>query len=163
MRPTRVWIAFCCCVLALAAFAWAQSRRPGLYEVTTEMTWQQSPLPAGMNGGPMHGPHTSQVCVSQEQIDKYNGVPPQTRGDCQVTNMAKRPDGYTADISCTGQMTAKGTVDAAYTEDGHGKTKIHMIGTMQMGPNSKPVEYTLTSDSTYKGADCGSVKPVDSK
>jgi hypothetical protein len=31
---------------------------------------------------------------------------------------------------------------------------------MQMGPNSTPVEYTIESVSTYKGADCGSVKPM---
>ena|SRR5271165_192066 len=161
MRPTRVWIPICCCILALAVFAIAQGRRAGLYEVTTETTWQQSPFPAGM--GPMHGPRTSQVCVSQEQIDKYNGVPPQTRGDCQVTNMVKRADGYTADVACTGQMSAKGTVEASYDGEGHGKTRIHMTGTMSMGPNSKPVEYTMVSDSTFKSADCGNVKPVEAK
>ncbi len=158
MCASRSWIVLACCTLALAVIAWAQGRRAGLYEVTSEMTWQQSPFPAGM--GSAHGPRTSQVCVSQEQIDKYNGVPPQMRGDCQVINMVKKADGYTADISCTGQMTAKGTVEASYTEDGHGKTKMHMAGTMSMGPNSAPVEYTMVSDSTYKGADCGSVKPV---
>jgi hypothetical protein len=31
---------------------------------------------------------------------------------------------------------------------------------MQMGPNAVPVEYTITATSTYKGADCGSVKPL---
>jgi len=77
-----------------------------------------------------------------------------------VTNMVKKADGYTADVSCTGQMSAKGTVEASYTGDGHGKTKMHMVGSMQMGPNSKPVEYTMVSESSYKGADCGSVKPV---
>jgi hypothetical protein len=29
-----------------------------------------------------------------------------------------------------------------------------------MGANSSPVEYTVESTSTYKGADCGSVKPL---
>jgi hypothetical protein len=31
---------------------------------------------------------------------------------------------------------------------------------MQMGPNAMPVEYTMVATSVYKGADCGSVKPV---
>jgi uncharacterized protein DUF3617 len=159
MRATRVWIPFLCCVLALAVFAWAQGRKAGLYEVTTDMSWQQSPFPAGMGPG-AHGPRTTQVCVTQAQIDKYGDVPPQTRGECQVANMVKKADGYTADVSCSGQMSAKGTVEATYTGDGHGKTKMHMVGAMQMGPNSKPVEYTMTSESTYKGADCGNVKPV---
>jgi len=158
MRKIQVAIPLGCCLAVLAVYAWAQGRRAGLYEVTTTMTWQQSPFPAGM--GPGATPYTTQVCVSQEQIDKYNGVPPQTRGDCQVSNMVKKDDGYTADISCKGQMSATGTVEASYTGDGHGKTKIHMTGAMQMGPNSKPVEYTMLSDSTYKGPDCGDVKPV---
>lgn len=159
MRTSRIWIATGCCVFSLAVIGWAQTRKAGLYEVTTTMTWQQSPFPGGIAPGGAGGPHTSQICVSQEQIDKYNGVPPQTHGDCQVTNMVKKADGYTADISCTGRMASQGTVDATYDGEGHGKTKIHMTGSLQMGPNSKPLEYTIASDSTYKGADCGSVKP----
>jgi hypothetical protein len=73
MRATRVWIPVSCCVLALAVYAWAQGRKAGLYEVTTDMTWQQSPFPAGMGPG-AHGPRTSQVCVTQAQIDKYGDL-----------------------------------------------------------------------------------------
>ena len=108
----------------------------------------------------MHGPRTTQVCVTQAQIDKYGAVPPQTRGDCQMTNLVKKADGFAADISCTGQMQSKGTVEATYDGQGHGKTKMHMVGTMSRGPQSAPVEYTMLSDSTYKGEDCGSVKPA---
>jgi hypothetical protein len=108
----------------------------------------------------MGGPRTTQVCVTQEQIDKYNGVPPQTRGDCQVSNMVKKADGFSADISCSGQMKTQGTVEATYSADGHGKTKVHLTGSLQMGPNSKPIEMTSVSDTLYKGSDCGSVKPV---
>jgi len=161
MRKTRVWIALSCCILALAVYAWAQGRRAGLYEVVSTTTWQQSPFPAGMGPG-AGGSRTAQVCVSQEQIDKYNGVPPQTRGDCQVSNIVKKDDGYTADVACTGRMSSKGMVEASYSADGHGKTKVHLLGAMQMGPDSKPVEMTIESLSTYKGPDCGSVKPVGS-
>jgi hypothetical protein len=159
MHVRRNWIILSCMLMAVAVLAWAQGRKPGLYEVTSDMTWQQSPFPAGMGPGG-RGPRTMQVCVTQAQIDKYGGPAPQTRGDCQVSNKVMKADGYTAEFSCTGQMSAKGTVEASFTPDGHGKTKIHMVGTMQMGQNSAPVEYTMTSDSTYKGEDCGSVKPV---
>lgn len=160
MGKIRIVLPLGCCLVSLAVYAWAQGRKAGLYEVTTTMTWQQSPFPNGM--GPGSAPRTNQVCVTQEQIDKYNGVPPQTRGECQVTNMVKRADGYKADVSCAGQMKSAGTVEATYDGEGHGKTKMHMTGSVQMGPNSKTVEYTMVSDSTYKGADCGSVKPVPS-
>jgi len=44
MRKTRVWITLSCCLFVLAIFAWAQAnRKPGLWEMTTNMTWQQSP------------------------------------------------------------------------------------------------------------------------
>jgi hypothetical protein len=148
-------------MVAAAVFAWAQGGRAGLWEVTTTMTWQQSPFPSGM--GPGAAPRTTQVCISQQQADKFGGVPPQTRGDCQVTNISKRADGYSADVACTGQMATKGTVEATYSADGHGKTKVHMTGTMQRGPSAIPVEMTILNEATYKGADCGSVKPVETK
>jgi hypothetical protein len=31
---------------------------------------------------------------------------------------------------------------------------------MQMGQNSRPIEWTSESTSVYKGPDCGSVKPL---
>ena len=71
MRKTRVWITMGCCLFALAVFAWAQSnRKPGLWEMTTNMTWQQSPMPPGMTMPPgAHspfggGPITAQVATA---------------------------------------------------------------------------------------------------
>jgi hypothetical protein len=168
MRIYRNVIAASACLLVLGLFAWAQTRKAGLWEVTSTMTWQQSPFPAGMgpSGGASPfggGPHTSQVCVTQEQIDKYGTVPPQTRGDCQVTNIVKKANGMTADLVCTGHSAGKGTLEASWTDDSHSTSKVHFTGTMQMGPNSTPVEWTVAGSSVYKGADCGSVKPLADK
>lgn len=153
------------CLSVLGLFAWAQTRKAGLWEVTSNMTWQQSPFPAGMGpggGSPAFGggPHTTQICVTQEQIDKYGTVPPQTRGDCQVTNIVKKANGMSADMVCTGHMGGKGTLEASWTDDSHSTSKMHFTGTMQMGPNSTPVEWTVESSSVFKGPDCGSVKPA---
>ena len=158
MRSTRSWTILASCLATAVIFAWAQGPKAGLYDITTNMTWQQSPFPAGM--GPGGGPHTSQVCVTQEQIDKYNGAPPQTRPGCQTSNVVKRDDGFSADISCPAPMSATGTVESTYTPDGHGKSKIHMTGQIAMGSSSKPIEYTIETESTYRGADCGNVKPI---
>ena len=164
MRIPRFAIAVGAAVLALSLFAWAQSRKPGLYEITSNMTWQQSPYPAGMpgmQGGPFGGgSHTTQVCVTQEQIDKYGTVPPQSHGECQVTNILKKPNGMTAEMVCTGHMAGKGTIEASWTDDTHSTSKVHFMGAMQMGPNSKPFEWTVESTSAFKGADCGNVKPI---
>ena len=165
MRTTRVWITIGCCLFAVALFAWAQTtRKPGLWEVTSTMTWQQSPMPAGMPAGPNSpfggGPHTTQVCVTQAQIDKYGAPPPQTRGDCQMTDIQMKPTGMTATMACTGRVVGNGTVEASWIDSGHTKSKVHFTGTMTMGPQTKPIEWTMESTSAFKSADCGSVQPA---
>lgn len=150
-----IWIA----VVALAA--WAQAPKAGLYQVTHTMTWQKSPFPADMQIKPgTGGPHTAQTCITQAQIDKYSGPKPTASGGCEITNIRKRPNGMTADMTCTGSTRGKGTVETHWTNSRHSKSKVHFTGEMQMGQQTKPVEWTLESESTYKGADCGAVKPL---
>ncbi len=167
MRRTRIWIPVGCGVAATAMLLMAQpNRRPGLYESTTTMTWQQSPLPPGMQmpagaQSPFSGStHTVQVCITQEMIDRFGGPVPPSREGCQLANVVKKADGMTADLVCTGMMGGKGTVESSWSEGGTSKSKVHFTGAMQMGPRSTPVEWTTESSSTYKGADCGSVKPI---
>ena len=65
MSKTRVVVALGCCVFALVVAVWAQAvRKPGLWEMTANMTWQQSPMPNGMTM-PGGGPHTTKVCLTQ--------------------------------------------------------------------------------------------------
>jgi hypothetical protein len=167
MRKFRLWVPVGCCLTASALLLIAQAdRKPGLYETTSNMTWQQSPLPPGVQMPPGAnspfggGPHTSQVCVTQDMIDKYGGPVPQSRGDCQVKNMNKTASGMTADYVCTGHMNGTGKLEASWTEAGQSHSKIHFTGTMQIGQRSAPIEWTIDTTSTYKGADCGTVKPM---
>jgi hypothetical protein len=157
MSKTRVWITGCCLFsLALAAGAQA-NRKPGLWEITTDMTWQQSPMPAGMTM-PGGGPHTQQVCLTQAMIDKYGAPMPQNR-DCQVSNVVMKAAGMTADWVCSGRMVGKGTLESSWAVPDHAKGKVHFVGTIPMGANSRTIEYTIDSSSVFKGSDCGSVKP----
>jgi hypothetical protein len=66
----------------------------------------------------------------------------------------------TASMVCTGQVNGTGTVESDWTIPDHAKGKVHFVGTMQMGQNSRPIEWTSESTSVYKGPDCGSVKPL---
>jgi hypothetical protein len=175
MRKTYLSIGTGLCLLAFTLSVGAQTqRKPGLYEVTTTMNMggasapQMPQLPPGvqlppgmqMPGGSMAAPRTMQVCVTQAMIDKYGGPSPAPqRGNCQVTDVSIKPNGMTAKINCTGQITGTGTVEATYTDANTTQSKMHMSGTMQMGQNSHPVDMTVNSTSVYKGADCGSVKP----
>jgi hypothetical protein len=152
----------------VAQLALAQaSRKPGLWEMTSTMTWQQSPMPAGMTMPPGAnspfggGAHTTQVCLTQAMIDKYGAPPPQSRNNqCQMANVQMHSNSMTADWICTGMMAGKGYIESSWTDSNHATTKVHFLGSMQMGPNATPVEYTIQASSIYKGPDCGSVKPA---
>ncbi len=177
MSKTRVWIPLCCCVLTVAALSQAQSgRKPGLYEVTSQMSMggagapqmpQMPQLPPGTQLPPgmqmpqsPYAPHTTQVCVTQEMIDKYGGPSPALHhGQCQITDISKEANGMTAKMTCTGQLNATGAVETTWTDANTSQTKVHITGTMQMGQNSQPLDMTVQSTSVYKGPDCGDVKP----
>ena len=153
-------------VLVLGLLAWAQDgRKPGLWEITTTMTWQRSPFPAGMQmpaqaaGAFGGGPHTMQYCLTQAMIDRFGAALPQSRGNCVVANLQKTASGMTADWICTGAMSGKGSLESQFSGDGTAKGKVHFVGTMQIGPNPTPIEWTSESTSVYKGPDCGSVQP----
>ena len=166
------WVGAACLLMA-AVSAGAQAKpKAGLWEYSTQMSMggQQMPqlpagvkLPAGINmPAGMGGPIVTQVCVTQEQIDKYGGPTsnPQ-RGNCEVTNVSKQADGMTADIRCTGDMNATGNIVSKWTNGGNTtNTTMHMKGTMNSGGNSQPIDMSTQINATYKGADCGSVKPI---
>ena len=167
MRKFPIWITTGCCLIAVTLAAWAQAnRKPGLWEMTSTMTWQKSPMPEGVTMPPGSnspfggGAHTSQVCLTQAMIDKYGAPVPQSRGGCTTSNIQLKPNGMTADWICTGMMAGKGTLVGTWTDPDHSTSTVHFVGSMQMGPNSVPVEYTISATSAYKGADCGSVKPL---
>jgi Protein of unknown function (DUF3617) len=161
MRKNGIWITIVCCLFAVTVSA--QSRKPGLWELTTTMTWQQSPFPPGMPANAMMGgaPQTTQICLTQEQIDKFGAITPESRGhSCQLTNVVKSDHNMSADMVCTGRMSGKGSMESSWTDDLHAKGSSHFLGSMQIGPNTKPVEWTSHSTSVFKSADCGAVKPL---
>jgi hypothetical protein len=93
------------------------------------------------------------------QIDRY-GAPISQNRDCQIVNISLKPSGMTADLVCSGRMIGKGEVQASWSDGTHATGRIHFAGTMQAGPNTLPVEWTVDSSSVYKGPDCGSVQPM---
>jgi hypothetical protein len=163
MRTTNICIAVTCCALAAAVVAWAQTRKAGLWEMTTTMTLQQSPFPPGMAipaNSPLNpAPRTTQVCLTQAMIDKY-GAPVPPRNDCRLANVQKGELGMTADLVCSGRMTGKGELTSSWPDPEHAKGSVHFIGTVQAGPNPRPIEWTQQSSSVFKGPDCGDVKPL---
>lgn len=105
-------------------------------------------LPPGANNPFAPSTRTSQVCLTQEMIDKY-GAPiatPQSQQSCTISNVVLKADSMTAEMTCTGRMTAHATIESSWSGDtAHGN--MHFTGNMQMGANSTPLEFTVESTS----------------
>jgi hypothetical protein len=144
-------IAVSFCLIALSPLAQAQ-RKAGLWEVTSSMSMSGMPAMSSM------GAHTQQVCVSQQMIDKYGGpfTNPQS-GQCQVTNVVLTATGMTANLTCSGQMSMTGTLQATFVDANTTKTTMNLNMSM---PNGQSMTMTMNATSAYKGADCGSVQPL---
>ena len=155
MRKTHVWIMLGCCLFALANLASAQSRKPGLWAITTTMNYQAQ---AATPGRPTTlGPYTTPACLTQALIDKYGAPLPQI-AQCKITSLNKQTNNVKAQLSCTGRMTGTATMESTWTAT-TATGSVHFVGTPPSGSSAKPVEWTSTSTSVFKSADCGSVKP----
>ena len=162
MRSPRFCLTLLC-LFSVAALAYGQNVQPGLYENTSEVSWQQSPFPAGMKmpQSPLgEGKHTTQVCVTQEQIDRYGPIVPERWGQgCHLTNTVKTASGMHAELVCSGEVEGQGTFDAAWGHEAGGSGELHFRGQMVTHEFSAPIEFTSKLVSVYKGRSCGSVKP----
>jgi hypothetical protein len=155
MRKTQVWIMLGCCLFGMASIASAQSRKPGLWEITTTMHY---PISSATPGRPATmGPLTSQVCLTQALIDKYGAPLPQV-GQCKVTSLNKQANSVKVEMTCTGRSNIKATGESTWTAT-TATGSMHFFGMAGSGSGAKPMEWTSTSTSVFKSADCGSVKP----
>jgi len=149
-----------CLFCATAAGLLGATRRPGLWEYTTTMTWQQAPVAPGSDlarlGG---GTQTTQVCLTEELIDQYGILLPHSRGQCSIENKQVEPGRITADYVCSGMMTGKGALLSEWSDSEHVTGKLHFTGIMKVGAQAEPVEWTRESKAVFKSPDCGSVKP----
>ena len=167
MSNAQFRITLVCCLLMCPMLSWGQAaRQPGLWEMTSTTTWQKSPmpagatLPAGMTSPFAPTTRTTQVCLTQEMINKF-GVPLSTpEQSCKVSNLVLNATSMTAEMSCTGRMNIHATMESSWPSANTAHGKMHMTGTMQMGASPVPIELTVDSTSTFKGTDCGSVKPL---
>lgn len=151
-----------CMVSAAVAFAQGagqHSGKAGLWEVTTTMTWQKSPMPPGSAANPPGaGSHTTSVCLTQAMVDA-GALFPQSRGQCKIENKVVKPGSVTADYVCTGKMKGKGMLEATFTDLEHTSGSLHFQGTLDVGTQTKPIEWTTVSTSVLKSEQCPSDQP----
>jgi Protein of unknown function (DUF3617) len=156
MRRIQVSIAFGCCFLATAGLVQGQQRKAGLWELTTVTTFQQAPASMGAAGP---ATRTSQICLTQQMIDKYGSILPMTSAACHLTNIVRKEQSMKADLVCAGPMNGTGTIESSFTAE-NAKGTVHFAGAIQQGENSVPIEWTSNSTSVFKSPDCGDVKPM---
>jgi hypothetical protein len=166
MRKTRSWIVLGCSLFAVATLAAAQNGKPGLWEVASATTFQKSSGGVGMFNGTQSGnataasPQGLPVCLTQELIDKYGVILPPSLKDCELSNVVKKPNSMTSDMTCSGRTNGKGSIESTWSDENHVKGKIHFVGKVKAGPsNSLSMAWTEDSTAVFKSADCGSLKP----
>ncbi len=161
MRKPGFGIALISFAFCLPALVFAQEKdaphhsgKAGLWDVTTETTWVKTPVLPGSPGGPPRGDaHTTRVCLTQEMVDA-GALLPQSRGHCRIENKVVKPGTVTADYVCTGKMKGIGKVESTFSDLEHLHSSIHFEGTMDVNAQQKPIEWTTTSTSVFKGAQC---------
>lgn len=169
MRRTGVGIGVLWFMFSVAVLVFAQGKdsapvkhtgKAGLWEVTSTMTWQKSPVSPGSRGGPPSGgSHTTEVCLTQAMVDA--GVLfPQSRGDCRIQNKVVKPGSLTANYVCTGKMKGMGNIETTIPDLEHVTGSIHFVGTLDVNAHAQPIEWTTTSNSVFKSAECSQKEPA---
>jgi len=162
MRKGDLGIGLAWFLFAAAVTVFAQEKdaphhhaKAGLWEVTTTMTWQKSPVRPGMPGGPpAAGSHTTAVCLTQAMVDA-GALFPQSRGECHIQNKVVKPGTLTANYLCTGKMRGMGNLESTFPDLEHVSGSIHFMGTLDVDRKAQPIEWTTTSSAVFKAAQCG--------
>ena len=161
MRKAGIGIALAWFLFSAAVIVFAQEQeaphhygKAGLWEVTTTMTWQKSPVRTGTPGGPpAAGSHTTEVCLTQAMVDA-GALFPQSRGECHIQNKVVKPGSLTANYLCTGKMKGMGNVESSFPDLEHVTGSIHFLGTLDVDRKQLPIEWTTTSSAVFKTAQC---------
>jgi hypothetical protein len=158
VHKISVGITFACLLIGIGAVKGnAQTRKAGLWELTVTQTFQRSPFPDAKST--TSAPHTTEVCLTQPQIQKYGAIVPHIPG-CQITKVVLKPGGMTGEMECNGHMNGKATLESSSSDGIHASGKIHFVGSFGTGADAKPMEWTSHSSSVFKSADCGNVHPA---
>jgi hypothetical protein len=136
------------------------SRKPGLWEFASTTTWQRAPSAVGQNDDFLkERTRTSQVCLTADLIDQEGALLPHSRGQCFMENKHVESSRLTADYVCEGLMTGRGVLKSEWLDSEHVIGSLHFAGTIRVGSEDQPVEWTTDSKGLFKSEDCGNVKP----
>lgn len=179
-RGLKILTGFALCA-AVSTPAWAQSQKPGLWEVRTKMggnpqleraqTEMQKAL-AGMSpqqrkqmeemmgrqglalGAGADGGIVTRVCISKEMAEQK--VPPvQTEGECTSTVTERSANRMKARFTCTNPPS---NGEGEWTFQGDSSYTMKMTTTTVH--NGKPQTSTMEGQARWISADCGTIAPL---
>jgi hypothetical protein len=168
-------------MLLAATSVFAQSTKPGLWEIQTrmggnpqmdqamaQMQQQMANMPPaqrklmedmmaqqGVNIGVGKGGGMSvKVCITPEMAARQE-LPAQTEGDCKTQITSRTATTLKLSFTCTNPPSSG---EGSYTF--RGDTGYDMAMRVKTSQNGKPVNTTMDGTGRWLGADCGKVRPV---
>ncbi|MFC7408064.1 DUF3617 domain-containing protein [Hydrogenophaga atypica] len=169
-------------LLLASGAAWAQSTKPGLWEIQhkmggnpemdkamAEMQKQLAAMPPeqrkmmqdmmAKQGGAMPtvgagGGMALKICITTEMAAR-NDMPQQTEGDCTTTVTSRSGNTMKMKFVCTNPPSSG---EGTYTFNGDTAYSMKMVMTSQH--QGKPQNMTMEGQGKWLAADCGNVKPM---
>ena len=166
MRKQRVWIILAYCLFVATVFAWAQTRKAGLWQIATTTKILQPGEPPGSFVEHGNSSESSAavdgglpVCLTQEMIDKYGVILPPSLKDCELSHVTQTGNSFMADMTCKGSYNGMGSVESTWTDEDHVVGKVRFVAKTSGETNARSITWTQKSTAVFKGPDCGAVKP----
>ena len=154
-------------VALLPAAALAAHGKAGLWNVTSSMEMANMPqMPPeamammksrGMKMPGMGQPMTTQICMTQEQVN--GDMPPaiHDRGEnCTTKLLSQTPVSMKSEVTCHGRMEGVGHAEVTWRGNEHYEGTYNFKGSMEGRPQDISTRYSAD----FVKADCGAVKPA---
>jgi hypothetical protein len=99
------------------------------------------------------------VCISKEMAEREDPYMERQESGCQMKNHQKTGNSYVVDMVCDGpNLKGTGKVKGTYASNESFNSSYSFKGTA----HGQPVDHNSESNGKWLGADCGTVKPMDS-
>jgi hypothetical protein len=163
MQKYTLWMTLTLCLLAVNVSSAQQSRKAGLWMIsTTTRIQQQGESPANLGGHP--GQSSSEpvglpACLTQEVVDKFGVILPPSLRDCELSNVVQAADSFHADMTCKGSYNGVGSVESTWTDEDHVAGKVRFVSRTGEAGKGRQLTWSQESTAVFKSSDCGNVKP----
>jgi hypothetical protein len=167
MTPKAATGLIAAAIILLPAAALAGHGKAGLWNITSSMEMANMPqMPPGAmammkaRGMKMPGmgqPMTSQICMTQEQVN--GDMPSAMRNheeNCSAKVLSQSASSMKSEVTCHGRMEGVGHAEMSWRGNEHYEGTYNFKGSMEGHPQNISTRYS----GDFVKADCGAVKPA---